>query len=136
MGLCYSFRFLFCNAACYWCFCAGMTLIGLCCCCRFPLLLHSKKSTASVDSVTTSLFIAEFIQTLNRLIKNWPQETMTTCMCCWTAKIRYPYRNFPQFFQIFPQNTKTFRKINSRSLNFLSVRRSGVAYAGRRTILY
>ena len=28
----------------------------------------------------------------------------------------YPYRNFPLFYRIFPQNTKTFRKTNKRSL--------------------
>ena len=51
------------------------------------------------------------------------------------GKPQYPYRNFPQIYRNFPQNTKTFRKTNKRSLKFLSIRRSDVAYAGRRTIL-
>ena len=49
--------------------------------------------------------------------------------------LMYPYRNFPQIYRNFPQNTKTSRKTNKRSLKFLSLRRSDVAYAGRRTIL-
>ena len=48
---------------------------------------------------------------------------------------KYPYRNFPQIYRNFPQNTKTSRKTNKRSLKFLSLRRSDVAYAGRRTII-
>ena len=47
----------------------------------------------------------------------------------------YPYRNFPQICRNFPQNTKTFRKNNKRSLKCLSLRRSDVAYARRKTIV-